>query len=99
MKTPKNYAQGDIISYDTICKEERNVRLQRGMHFRFDEQYSILLASTRENSPYDDEIINEGKTLIGYAVIKAAMVPISPLLLSTGGATNTKGIINKIDEK
>lgn len=77
MKIPKNFVQGDIISYDTICKEERNVRLQRGMHFRFDEKYSILLASTREGSPYDDEIINDGKTLLyeGHDVHKTKKVP------------------------
>tara|TARA_Y100001958_G_C20676216_1_gene193131 strand:- start:89 stop:430 length:342 start_codon:yes stop_codon:yes gene_type:complete len=77
MKIPKNFVQGDIISYDTICKEERNVRLQRGMHFQFDEKYSILLASTREGSPYDDEIINDGKTLLyeGHDVHKTKKVP------------------------
>ena len=77
MRKPKKFTQGDIISYDTIVDEERGVRLQRGMHFQFDNHYSILLASTREGSPYDDEIINDGKTLLyeGHDVHKSKKIP------------------------
>tara|TARA_B100000131_G_C17923193_1_gene535176 strand:+ start:42 stop:752 length:711 start_codon:yes stop_codon:yes gene_type:complete len=77
MKEPKNFVQGEIISYDTMCKEENNVRLERGMHFQFTKSYSVLLASTMENSPYEDEIINNGKTFLyeGHDVHKTKKVP------------------------
>lgn len=55
---------GDVISYTEMVVEEDNTRVQRGMNFRMQDDYSIFLMSTREGAPYNDEIQNEGQTLI-----------------------------------
>ena len=38
--------------------------LQRGMNFRCNPEYSILLMSTRNNAPFEDEIVADGRVLI-----------------------------------
>lgn len=55
---------GDIISYTEIVLEEEGTRVQRGMNYRIQDNYSIFLMSTREGAPYNDEIRDEGTTLI-----------------------------------
>lgn len=55
---------GDVISYNEMVVEEDGLNLQRGMNFRVRDRYSILLMSTREGAPYNDEIRDEGTTLI-----------------------------------
>lgn len=54
----------DILSYsDLISREGFNV--QRGMNFHpQNKNYSILLMSVRENSPYNDGFDKEGNVLI-----------------------------------
>ena len=49
-----------IVSYtDMIIKEKIN--LQKGMNFQVKKSYSIILMSTRDNSPYNDKIFDDGK--------------------------------------
>ena len=62
---------GDIISYNTMCKEE-NSSLQRGMNFHLNNSISVILMSVRPGAPYQDSIQNEGQVLIyeGHDVFK-----------------------------
>ena len=55
---------GAIISYHRTCTEEHEVRLQRGMNFRLDPRYSVMLMSRREGAPYADSVQDGGETLI-----------------------------------
>ena len=54
---------GDIISYNTMCKEE-NSSLQRGMNFHLNNSTSVILMSVRAGAPYKDSIQDEGQVLI-----------------------------------
>ena len=54
---------GDVISYTQMCQAE-GVNLQRGMNFRLDGIYSVILMSIRSGAPYADKVENEGKVLI-----------------------------------
>ncbi|MDD3818851.1 MAG: hypothetical protein PHG41_03340 [Actinomycetota bacterium] len=54
---------GSIISYLEMCAEE-NVNLQRGMNYKLNSGFSIILMSVRPGAPYADRIEDEGKTLI-----------------------------------
>ena len=53
-----------IISYHRMCTEEHEVRLQRGMNFRLDPRYSVMLMSRREGAPYADAVEDGGEILI-----------------------------------
>ncbi len=55
---------GAIISYHRMCTEEHEVRLQRGMNFRLDPRYSVMLMNRREGAPYADSVQDGGETLI-----------------------------------
>ncbi len=55
--------QGDIFSYFDMCKEE-GFALQRGMNYRKGLKISIILMSIRENAPYNDSILEEGRSII-----------------------------------
>jgi hypothetical protein len=69
--------ENEIISYFDMCQRE-HMSLQRGMNFRpASKDYSIILMSQRENAPYEDEIQDDGCTLIyqGHDVSKGAANP------------------------
>lgn len=56
--------RGDVISYIELSVEE-GFSIQRGMNFNIPgKDYSIILMSVRNDAPYNDEIINNGKTII-----------------------------------
>ena len=56
--------RGDVISYAKLTAEE-GFSIQRGMNFYIPgKDYSIILMSVRKGAPYNDEFINEGKTII-----------------------------------
>lgn len=57
------FKPGDIISYLEMCQLE-GTPLQHGMNFRINDGISVFLMSQRTNAPYDDEIKDEGRTLI-----------------------------------
>jgi hypothetical protein len=51
-----------ILSYTQLCLQEKT-SLQRGMNFRLNPNYSVLLMSQRKNAPYDDIIHEDGITI------------------------------------
>ena len=55
--------RGNIISYDDLCRKE-GAKLQKGMNFRLKGGHSVILMSVRKNSPYQDEITEDGSVLI-----------------------------------
>ncbi len=55
--------RGKIISYMEMCQRE-GTSLQRGMNFRLKGRHSVILMSTRPNSPYRDEVREDGTVLI-----------------------------------
>jgi len=46
---------GEIISYNEMCFEE-GFNLQRGMNYKTNNSYSIILMSQRKNEPYEDDV-------------------------------------------
>lgn len=48
--------QNDILTYREMCDLEDKQVLQRGMNFRLNPRYSVLLMSQRSNAPYNDKI-------------------------------------------
>lgn len=55
--------QDDILSYREMCDAEDKQTLQRGMNYRLNPQYSVILLSQRTNAPYKDKIFDDGITL------------------------------------
>jgi SAD/SRA domain/HNH endonuclease len=55
---------GDIIPYFQMCTIEGGTHLQQGMNFRLRGGHSIILMSLREDAPYADKVIDDGKTII-----------------------------------
>jgi len=53
----------EIISYVEMCQRE-GVSLQRGMNFNLSGDHSVILMSLRPGAPYDDEVQDNGSTLI-----------------------------------
>ncbi len=50
----------EIISYREMCDNEKVQTLQRGMNFRLNPNYSVILMSQRKNAPYNDRISDDG---------------------------------------
>jgi hypothetical protein len=57
------FKSGDVISYLDMCQEEK-VNLQRGMNYRLNGGFSIILMSVRQGAPYADRIESNGQVLI-----------------------------------
>lgn len=55
--------QDDILSYREMCDLENKQTLQRGMNFRLNPFYSVILMSQRSNAPYSDRIYDDGITI------------------------------------
>ena len=55
--------QDDILSYREMCDAEGKQTLQRGMNYRLNPQYSVILLSQRSNAPYKDKIYEDGITI------------------------------------
>lgn len=53
----------DIISYREMCNAENQEVLQRGMNFRINPSYSLVLMSQRSNAPYSDRVHDDGITI------------------------------------
>ena len=58
-----NKIQDDILSYREMCDAENKQTLQRGMNFRLNPSYSVILMSQRPNAPYKDKIYADGITI------------------------------------
>lgn len=52
-----------IFSYREMCDAENVQTLQRGMNFRMNPKYSVILMSRRTNAPYKDKIFKDGTTI------------------------------------
>lgn len=52
-----------IYSYREMCDLENVQTLQRGMNFRLNPKYSLILMSQRSNAPYRDKILGDGLTV------------------------------------
>lgn len=55
--------QDDILSYREMCDAENVQTLQRGMNFRMNPLYSVILMSQRTNAPYQDKAYTDGITI------------------------------------
>jgi hypothetical protein len=53
----------EIISYRQMCDAEKVQTLQRGMNYRLNPNYSVILMSQRRNAPYKDRILSDGLTI------------------------------------
>jgi len=52
-----------IFSYREMCEQENVQTLQRGMNFRLNPSYSVILMSRRSNAPYKDSVLEDGITI------------------------------------
>lgn len=52
-----------IISYREMCDLEKKQTLQRGMNYRLNPSYSVMLMSQRTNAPYLDKLHTDGITI------------------------------------
>lgn len=52
-----------ILLYREMCDREKKQTLQRGMNYRLNRQYSVILMSQRSNAPYNDRLHNDGVTI------------------------------------
>ena len=52
-----------IFSYREMCDIENVQTLQRGMNFRMNPRYSVILMSRRSNAPYSDRILEDSITI------------------------------------
>jgi hypothetical protein len=52
-----------IFSYREMCDAENIQTLQRGMNYRLNPSYSVVLMSRRSNAPYKDRILSDGITI------------------------------------
>ena len=53
----------EIISYREMCDLENKQTLQRGMNYRINPSYSVILMSQRPNAPYKDKVHADGITI------------------------------------
>ena len=60
---PHNKIRDDILSYREMCDAENIQTLQRGMNFRMNPSYSVILMSQRPNAPYRDKVYEDGITI------------------------------------
>lgn len=89
---------GDVISYLEMSVEE-DATLQRGMNFRHDPKYSVILMSQRPGAPYADKTEDDGKLLIyeGHDIPNRKGLMISPKAVdqpmqNTGGSLTQNGL-------
>src|SRR3990167_7634591 len=58
-----NKIRDDILSYREMCDAENVQTLQKGMNFRLNPLYSVILMSQRSNAPYKDRVYEDGITI------------------------------------
>lgn len=66
----------EIIPYMEMCIRE-GTSLQRGMNFELRDNHSVILMSVRPGAPYEDQISDDGSTLIyeGHDVPRSPQCP------------------------
>ena len=52
-----------IVTYREMCDNENVQTLQRGMNYRLNPNYSVILMSQRKNAPYNDRIRDDGLSI------------------------------------
>jgi hypothetical protein len=52
-----------ILLYREMCDSEKVQTLQRGMNYRLNTEYSVILMSQRSNAPYADRVHDDGITI------------------------------------
>src|SRR3989344_3944833 len=53
----------NILSYREMCDAEKEQVLQRGMNYKINTLYSVVLMSQRSGAPYNDKIHDDGITI------------------------------------
>ena len=53
----------EILSYRDMCDQEGVQTLQKGMNYRLNPNYTVILLSQRSNAPYKDKIYSDGLTI------------------------------------
>ena len=53
----------EILSYRNMCDQEGVQTLQKGMNYRLNANYTVILMSQRPNAPYKDKIYEDGLTI------------------------------------
>lgn len=98
-----NKIKDDILSYREMCDSENVQTLQRGMNFRLNPSYSLLLMSQRANAPYKDKVYEDGITIEyeGHDVTKNGYLhdpktEDQPDILPSGALTQNGKFINAI---
>jgi len=66
----------EIIPYVEMCIRE-GTSLQRGMNFELRDNHSVILMSVRPGAPYEDQLSEDGSTLIyeGHDVPRSPQYP------------------------
>jgi hypothetical protein len=79
-----------IILYRQMCDAEGVQTLQRGMNYRLNTNYSVILMSQRRNAPYEDKILEDGLSIEyeGHDVPKSVQ-GVDPKALDQPGQTKT----------
>jgi hypothetical protein len=97
--------QDDILSYREMCDAENVQTLQRGMNFRMNLLYSVILMSRRTNAPYQDKVYADGVTIEyeGHDVSRKAhdhnpKSEDQPEKLPTGRLTQNGRFIKAVEE-
>lgn len=54
---------GDVVAYLDMCTRE-GASLQRGMNYHLSPTHSVVLMSVRPGAPYNDDVTDDGRTLI-----------------------------------
>lgn len=95
----------DILSYREMCDAENVQTLQRGMNFRLNPSYSVILMSRRSNAPYQDRVHDDGITIEyeGHDVSRKSHEhnpknEDQPAKLPTGRLTQNGLFIKAVDE-
>jgi len=96
--------QDDVLSYREMCNSENQEVMQRGMNFRMNPSYSVILMSQRANAPYSDKVHDDGVTIeyeghdISKAYSKNPKVEDQPEKLSSGKLTQNGFFIKAVND-
>lgn len=95
----------EIITYRNMCDNENVQTLQRGMNYRLNPKYSVVLMSQRKNAPYNDAVHDDGITIEyeGHDVPKNDGVDVpkkfdQPYITKNGKLTQNGLFANSVDE-
>lgn len=87
-----------------MCEAENTQTMQRGMNFRMNPSYSVILMSQRSNAPYADKVYEDGMTIeyeghdISKNYSKNPKTEDQPEKLFSGKLTQNGYFIKAVDE-